>query len=284
MATIPYTINNGTPPYSISVKRQGVGDTSERFVSYIGNTLTFNAVANGQNIYYTIQLIDANGCSDTKEMGLNCPLVIDCDTPYDIMLVIDESGSISPQEFTLMKNGIKLILDNLKTYLDSGLLRIGMYAFGSGAKPNCTRGLVALSDDYNALVGVLNSFAAQGWGTPIASGLRDGHNLLVNTNTRNNNKKIILITDGDPNGSEDCSDIPLAQARTVTKNRADTIKASLYNGQYTTEIITVGIAITNDNSTWLQNNVASTPSDHFNATTFNDFVNISDAIAAKMCE
>jgi hypothetical protein len=61
MATIEYTINNGTPPFTVALAPSNIPSNIHNEVgSYV-----FNDVANGE---YNIIFTDANGCEYTKEL------------------------------------------------------------------------------------------------------------------------------------------------------------------------------------------------------------------------
>lgn len=70
MASVTLNINDGTAPYTISIKK--TGDSVERYVSYSGGTLTFNAVTVNENTNYTISVTDSNDCQTTGSFSLNC--------------------------------------------------------------------------------------------------------------------------------------------------------------------------------------------------------------------
>lgn len=283
MASIPYTINNATPPYNISVKRVS-GDTTERFISYINNVISFDPVFNSGNVFYTITLTDANGCTDVKTFGLNCTSGLVCTNQFDIMFVIDESGSISDNNFSIMKNGIKLILDKLKPHLDSGLLKIGWSKFGRDSTTFCAIGVQGLTSDYNTLVnGILATAQGKG-GTPMAAGLREGYNLMNLSGSRDVPRKVILITDGSPNIDENCLVVTPASAKTITQTRANTIKTTIHGTGKQTEIVTVGIGINSTDSNWMRDNIASSSLDHFLVSNFTEFQAIADDLASKICE
>lgn len=106
MATTNLNITGGIPPYTITVTK--AGEDTNRFVSYVGNVLTFNAdnTINSPYTYY-INVEDANGCVTSTVINLTCPyecgilptienVTIDCDT-YSANLEFDITSDTDVQ-------------------------------------------------------------------------------------------------------------------------------------------------------------------------------------------
>lgn len=106
MATTNLNITGGIPPYTITVTK--AGEDTNRFVSYVGNVLTFNAdnTVNSPYTYY-INVEDANGCITSTVINLACPyecgvlptienVTIDCDT-YSANLEFDITSDTDVQ-------------------------------------------------------------------------------------------------------------------------------------------------------------------------------------------
>lgn len=74
-ASIPLTINGGEAPYTITVRyipATGPIDPTNRFISYVGNTLTFTPAPNTLLNGYIIDITDANDCFYNPTFQLQC--------------------------------------------------------------------------------------------------------------------------------------------------------------------------------------------------------------------
>jgi hypothetical protein len=195
------------------------------------------------------------------------PISPQCATSaYDVVLVLDQSGSIVPTEYSLLSGATVDLVSKLSPYLSSGGtgFQIGVVAFSSSSSE-----LLPLSDNQSSINSAIGT-RVFGGGTEIALGLQEGYFTSIGTNTRNVNKKIILYTDG------------------VTSNHpqavltADTINNSIYNSIYRTEIICVGIGDGVNYSNLYE--YAADPSLVYSANTFEDIQSINTSIVNGICQ
>ena len=135
-------------------------------------------------------------------------LSVNNDCLVDLVFVIDRSGSVNVNppgpnsEWSLQKNFIKAIVNNLAVEINNDKVHVGLVYFGSSAGfqpavPNSVPSIIAAID----LIPdpVLEQF------TNIASGLCQATTLLFGTAGRPNaEKKIMFITDGAQNIDNSC--------------------------------------------------------------------------------
>lgn len=101
MASVNLAINGGTPPYVISVQK--TGDTTERFLSYVGSTLSFNASTEDQTVNYLVKVSDSRGCETTSGFSINCAVSIP-DPNFNATLIqpkCKSDGSYEPARLEL---------------------------------------------------------------------------------------------------------------------------------------------------------------------------------------
>jgi uncharacterized protein YegL len=197
------------------------------------------------------------------------PISLECaSSTYDVILLLDQSGSIGDSNYTLMSNATVDLVSKLSPYLSSGATG---FQFGVVAFSNAASVLQELTSDQNLINTALVTrvFSA---GTRIDFGLQVSYFTSIGTNTRNANKKIVLYTDGNPN--------PGTEVATVLT--ADTINASVYNSVYKTEILCVGVGGGVDYSNLYE--YAADTSLVFSATTFADIQNINTQIVNGICQ
>jgi hypothetical protein len=151
----------------------------------------------------------------------NTPISSECaSSTYDVVILLDQSGSIDDIEYALMSAATVDLVSKLSSYLSTGAtgFQFGVVAFSSTSSQR-----QVLTDNQSLINAALGNRVFAG-GTNIASGLQQSYFTSIGTNTRNANKKIILYTDGNPN--------PGTQAATVLT--ANTINNSVYNSIYKT--------------------------------------------------
>ena len=187
---------------------------------------------------------------------------------YDVILLLDQSASISIAEYSLMSAATVDLVSKLSSYLSGGAtgFQFGVVAFSSAASVLQT--LTSNQALINSAVSNRVSFGS----TRIDLGLQQSYSTSIGTNTRNANKKIILYTDGNPNSG--------TEAATVLT--ANTINNSVYNSVYRTEILCVGIGDGVDYSNLY--NYAANPSLVYSAATFNQIQSINAQIVNGICQ
>jgi uncharacterized protein YegL len=187
---------------------------------------------------------------------------------YDVILLLDQSGSISDAEFQIMSAATVDLVSKLSSYLSSGPtgFQFGVVSFSTTATQQ-----QVLTNNQTSINTALATRVSFG-GTRIDLGLQQAYSTSIGTNTRNANKKIILYTDGNPNTGTEA----------VTVLTADTINNSIYNSVYRTEILCVGIG-TQVNYSNLYDYV-NNPSLVYSATTFAQIQSINAQIVNGICQ
>src|SRR5690606_37331901 len=109
-----------------------------------------------------------------------------------LVLVIDESSSISNSDFALLKSSLVSLVNSLDTLFDNGG-RIGVVMFDTSA-----RIVVGLSNDREQLVNVINSVVQRKGSTCIGCGINSAMTLL-NTSGEGRNRAMLVLTDGHNN-------------------------------------------------------------------------------------
>lgn len=195
------------------------------------------------------------------------PISSECSTStYDVVLLLDQSGSISNSEFSIMSAATVDLVSKLSSYLSSGATG---FQFGVVAFSTVSSTLQTLTADQNLINAAIGTRIYSNL-TRIDRGLQQAYLTSIGTNTRNANKKIVLYTDGNPSSNE--ADAILT---------ADTINNSVYNSIYRTEILCVGIGDGVAYSNLLD--YAADPSLVFSANTFEDIKNINTQIVNGIC-
>lgn len=195
------------------------------------------------------------------------PISSECaSSTYDVVLLLDQSGSISGSEYSIMSASTVDLVSKLSSYLSSGPtgFQFGVVAFSSTSSQ-----LQVLTDNQNLINAAIANRIFNG-GTNIATGLQQSYFTSIGTNTRNANKKIILYTDG------------VASDHALAVISADTINNSVYNSVYRTEILCVGIGGGVNYSNLYE--YAASPSLVYSATTFGDIQNINAQIVNGICQ
>lgn len=201
----------------------------------------------------------------------------------DVVFLVDESASISFADWNLLTNGLIYIFNKMSGGIESGAIKAGMVRFGSPVFPFNPLGCSGVITPLGGSVAQLTSdatFYDQGRGnTPTSRGLYVAYNDI--TYTRPAKKKIVLITDGDPNMDLNCGNNWL-EGRSSAQSMATTIKTTPKAGG-SFEIITLGIAMQPDANAWLRDYVATSPSHHHSINTFSDFASVADTLTAEIC-
>jgi uncharacterized protein YegL len=197
------------------------------------------------------------------------PISSECaSSTYDVILLLDQSGSISNAEYSLMSAATVDLVSKLSSYLSSGPTG---FQFGVVAFSTATNVLQTLTNNQTSINTALATRVSFG-GTRIDLGLQQAYLTSIGTNTRNANKKIILYTDGNPN----------AGTEVATVLTADTINNSVYNSVYRTEILCVGIGAEVNYSNLYD--YAANSSLVYSATTFAQIQSINAQIVNGICQ
>jgi hypothetical protein len=251
--------------------------------SYIFSSIIYNN-ANSYSVEILIGFADpSDPIEDAYSVTVNCsppaptpppptptgtPISLECaSSTYDVVLLLDQSGSITPDSYSLMSSACVDLVDKLSSYLSSGAtgFQFGVVAFASE-----TTQRRELTINQSLINSAISNRFFSGGGTNIASGLQRSYFTSIGTNTRNANKKIILYTDG------------LASNHALAVLSADTINNSVYNSVYRTEILCVGIG--NDVNYSNLYEYAAGPSLVYSATTFDQIQTINAQIVNGICQ
>lgn len=193
--------------------------------------------------------------------------------PQDIVVLMDQSGSVGSINWQDMQDGVIAIADDLETRMNLGEVRMSAIRWS-----NCssTTQIVGLTSDHTIFTNAVDTAPFNGGGTYASRALSDAYDLL-DVDNLTAEKSIILITDGGISDftNQSCG-IP------STSQLANQMKAGTYDSGVPIKIYTVNI--TNGNNLQL-NSLSSGPQFQFSATDFDDFVdNVSGQIADNSCE
>lgn len=202
-----------------------------------------------------------------------------CDNSnIDVVFLIDESASITDENWTLLKSGVNLMIDKMSNGLQAGNIRLGIVAFGSQSPfyPNtiCSR-VISQPISVPSLLKTAIDNLVQGKGqTPLTTGLRNAYNLNF---TRSVPRKIVVITDGEPNVLANCVSTNVTIAKPEAEAEAATIKANGFG------ITTVAINVDTVASDWLRTKIASSTLDHYRVSSFAEFGAVANSITENIC-
>lgn len=144
---------------------------------------------------------------------------------YDIVLVLDTSGSMSGTKLASLKTAAKNFIDQMKAYNEN--TRIGIVRYAGYA--HTVSGLLALTGTNDTTLKDKITNIGTGSGTNVAAGITTGAAVLNGTT---NEEIMILMSDGEAN-------LPLAYPNTTAINAATTVKAA------GTKIYSIGMSIGN---------------------------------------
>jgi len=148
---------------------------------------------------------------------------------YDVILLLDQSGSISDAEFQIMSAATVDLVSKLSSYLSSGPtgFQFGVVSFSSSATQQ-----QVLTNNQTSINTALATRVSNG-STRIDLGLQQAYSTSIGTNTRNANKKIILYTDGNPNTGTEAATVLTADTlvySATTFAQIQSINAQIVNG------------------------------------------------------
>lgn len=259
--------------------------STERFVSRVGNLVQFTPMMDGveHNYILTLKEVDEGvptGCEFSRAFSLTCGTVAQDCPMLDIVFCLDVSGSIPVSSHDTYRSGVRQILASLKESVDNGKVKVGIVTFGSTATTvrNLSSDFAQLDNDLATLV-----FPA-GARTAACPGLNMSNNIIRGFLSRACNKRILFITDGIP--SDMCVGSSLDQnvRNQELLDKATQIKSTPHLLIYNVDITTVGVQSSGPINWTLLTNMASTPSDTFSGSSFNEFLAISESISGNLCQ
>lgn len=153
----------------------------------------------------------------------------------DIVLLIDESGSITNAEWQNLIDGCVNVVNLIKPAMDTGNFQVGVIRWSFCNEIN---ELVSLTSDYdtvyNALTGATKLYNG---GTQPSNAIKRAYDILDNSPATGASKNIVLITDGVFNDFfEDKCNIGYS-----TSELCNSIKTGLYGSGTQMKIIPIGI-------------------------------------------
>lgn len=116
-------------------------------------------------------------------------------TPLDLMLVVDESGSITSNDFSLLKQSLASLVNGLDDLFENGG-RIGVVMFESSA-----RLAVQLSGNKQSVLNGIAGIQQRRGNTCIGCGIQTGATYLASGSSAGRNKAMVVLTDGKNNVS-----------------------------------------------------------------------------------
>ena len=184
-----------------------------------------------------------------------------CFDQADVMLVLDRSGSIDGGELTSLKNAANAFIDALSP---DGGVHMGQTSFSTNGSLDQT-----LTGDQTALYNAVNALTNSGY-TNLYEGILLADQELVSVRDRDDTQTpdyIVVITDGRPNRP-----IPEAYARSQAATAATAAKTA----GVTIYVVGVGSDV---DSTYLRNQIATSPVHYFGIGDYDDLEAILLAIA-----
>ncbi|RDU25166.1 collagen-binding domain-containing protein [Anaerosacchariphilus polymeriproducens] len=169
-------------------------------------------------------------------------------TPNDIVLVLDRSGSMSENgekgvtRLENLKEAAKSFVNSIKTGSPESNIEIISYSSDDNAKEvsNDTAGFLNVVTRYDSIVGAIDSLAAQG-ATRTDLAMKSAYDSLNQADIRNNGrpKTVVLFTDGVPTMWDTFDDGVANDANSY---------ASMIKSEFAGTIFTIGLLSTlNDN-------------------------------------
>lgn len=169
--------------------------------------------------------------------------------PFDIVLVIDVSGSMCGYPLDKAKEACDLMVSSM---IDLSVHKVGLVEFGSIAKK-----IADLSNDKNYLKDSISYISCKG-STNMADGIKVAKKILKSAE---NNKLLIIVTDGYPDSSFE------------TEQQANKIKED-------TKLITIGIGSGIDE--YFLKRIASSEKDYYSGSDFSELANIFQKISSSL--
>lgn len=118
--------------------------------------------------------------------------------PLDLVCVVDQSGSMSGEKITLLKQTLVYIIEQLNEQDRLAIISFNTLAFDR------SHGLKRINqENQNALKAAIQNEITSTGGTFIGSGLQMGIDLLTHRQTKNPLSAVMLLTDGQDNERHD---------------------------------------------------------------------------------
>lgn len=114
--------------------------------------------------------------------------------PSDVVLVLDESGSISGPNFLQMKNFARDLIDGIEAAAAPGSVRVAVKMFASSS-----RSIIPLTSNFAALDNAVANISQQGGATCIGCGLDQARNEFVANSPAGRARFVVALTDGGNN-------------------------------------------------------------------------------------
>lgn len=205
----------------------------------------------------------------------NCSDCLGTCNPQDMVILMDQSGSVGSSNWESMKDGVIEIANGLQSRMDLGEVRLGAIRWSNCSSTSLVQ---SLTSNHTTFTSTVDTAAYAGGGTYASQALSDAYDMLSVGNL-SAEKTIILITDG---GIADFNNVYASCPSLSTSQLANQMKAGLYGNGIPIKIYTVNI--TNGNNLQL-NSLSSGPEFQFSAVDFDDFVyNVSSEITNSSCE
>jgi len=112
----------------------------------------------------------------------------------DLVLVLDESGSIAPADFVALKEFARALVEGLPFLSDGTAARVGVVMFSSGS-----RRVLSLNGNKQLVINTILSIQQRGGFTCIGCGIDDGADELIADGPPGATWVMIVLTDGQNN-------------------------------------------------------------------------------------
>lgn len=125
---------------------------------------------------------------------LECPAELRCNSQVDVLLVVDSSGSVRPEGFSLEQSLARSLVSKV---VGEGA-QVGVVAFADEAEV-----VAPLTFDAAALDEKIGAMRWLGARTNLAAGLMTALNVLLSGSRASAQNVVVVVTDGSPNSQED---------------------------------------------------------------------------------
>lgn len=143
-------------------------------------------------------------------------------TPVDLMLVVDESGSINASQFATLKSFLVNLVGGLDTLFKNGG-KVGLDMFGTRS-----RLVMPLTGSSATLQNGIKSMSQYGGATCIGCGIKDGIQAFATGSNPSRRRLMIVLTDGENNTSSVSATAPATDLKTQI-DKANTAGITLFS-------------------------------------------------------
>jgi len=186
---------------------------------------------------------------------------------FDVMLVIDRSGSISNAELLLATNAGIAFVDTINPSADGS--HMGLVSFSTDVTLD-----QHLSDDGDSIKAALAAMKTKGRGTTnLAGGIDAGSDEMRDSHIHERSEVkdiMILITDGEPNAKNPGDS---REARIAAREEADDARSE------GVEVFVVGVGVNSFTEAFLRDRIADDPAHYYPVADFTGLQAILQAIA-----